>query len=488
MKYVIYSGSAAVLGCVLGYLGGVKLFPWVIWEVYRMMYGFADVSFRNSVLMFVISFVFALICTVGVTVFTCVSELKGMPAELIRPKAPPPGKRILLERIGFIWSKMRFLHKVSVRNVFRFKRRMMMMIVGIAGCTALLITAFGLYDSICNVVGDQYDNILKFDIAVDFEDSASEADLRAAAADADAKYGADSVSGIIMVERAKNDGGGYIRDVSMFISDDESMNDIFGLRDYKTNELMPWPADGEVAVSSKMAEKNDLKVGDSIKILVGDDETPVYFKVGEIFTNYTYHYVMMTPETFAEATGKTYQPKELLVMFGEGVDISPYDYANYIAGNYSVTTWAASVDSRQSFSNTMERMNYIIVLVVSCAAALAFIVLFNLNNINITERIREIATLKVMGFYRNETGAYVTRENLLLVLMGYAAGIPLGFALHRFVMAQIEMDIVTYDVRITLPSFFYALGFVLLFSLIVDVIMRGKIEQIDMTESLKSIE
>lgn len=488
MKYVIYSGSAAVLGCVLGYLGGVKLFPWVIWEVYRMMYGFADVSFRNSVLMFVISFVFALICTVGVTVFTCVSELKGMPAELIRPKAPPPGKRILLERIGFIWSKMRFLHKVSVRNVFRFKRRMMMMIVGIAGCTALLITAFGLYDSICNVVGDQYDNILKFDIAVDFEDSASEADLRAAAADADAKYGADSVSGIIMVERAKNDGGGYIRDVSMFISDDESMNDIFGLRDYKTNELMPWPADGEVAVSSKMAEKNDLKVGDSIKILIGDDETPVYFKVGEIFTNYTYHYVMMTPETFAEATGKTYQPKELLVMFGEGVDISPYDYANYIAGNYSVTTWAASVDSRQSFSNTMERMNYIIVLVVSCAAALAFIVLFNLNNINITERIREIATLKVMGFYRNETGAYVTRENLLLVLMGYAAGIPLGFALHRFVMAQIEMDIVTYDVRITLPSFFYALGFVLLFSLIVDVIMRGKIEQIDMTESLKSIE
>lgn len=488
MKYVIYSGSAAVLGCVLGYLGGVKLFPWVIWEVYRMMYGFADVSFRNSALMFVISFVFALICTVDVTVFTCVSELKGMPAELIRPKAPPPGKRIILERIGFIWSKMRFLHKVSVRNVFRFKRRMMMMIVGIAGCTALLITAFGLYDSICNVVGDQYDNILKFDIAVDFEDSASEADLRAAAADADAKYGADSVSGIIMVERAKNDGGGYIRDVSMFISDDESMNDIFGLRDYKTNELMPWPADGEVAVSSKMAEKNDLKVGDSIKILVGDDETPVYFKIGEIFTNYTYHYVMMTPETFAEATGKTYQPKELLVMFGEGVDISPYDYANYIAGNYSVTTWAASVDSRQSFSNTMERMNYIIVLVVSCAAALAFIVLFNLNNINITERIREIATLKVMGFYRNETGAYVTRENLLLVLMGYAAGIPLGFALHRFVMAQIEMDIVTYDVRITLPSFFYALGFVLLFSLIVDVIMRGKIEQIDMTESLKSIE
>jgi len=488
MKYVIYSGSAAVLGCVLGYLGGVRLFPWVIWEVYRMMYGFADVSFRSSVPMFVISFVFALICTVGVTVFTCVSELKGMPAELIRPKAPPPGKRILLERIGFIWSRMRFLHKVSIRNVFRFKRRMLMMVVGIAGCTALLVTAFGLYDSICNVVGDQYDRILKFDVDVTFEDSVTEEDILKAAADADAKYGTDSVAGIIMAERAKNDGGGYIRDVSVFVSDDVNMNSIFGLHDYKTNELMPWPADGEVAVSSKMAEKGNLKVGDSIKLLMGDDETPVYFRIGEIFTNYTYHYVMMTPATYAQATGKTYQPHELLVMFGEGADISPYDYANYIATNYSVSTWSAAVDSRVSFSNTMERMNYVIVLVVACAAALAFIVLFNLNNINITERIREIATLKVMGFYRNETGSYVTRENLLLVLMGYVAGIPLGLALHRFVMAQIEMDIVTYDVRIAWPSFFYALGLVLLFSLIVDVIMRGKIEKIDMTESLKSIE
>ena len=488
MKYVFYSGLAAVLGCVLGYLGGIKLFPWVIWEVYRMMYGFSDISFRSEAFMFFISLFVSLLCTVGITVFTCVSELGGMPAELIRPKAPPPGKRILLERIGFIWSKMRFLHKVSARNVFRFKRRMFMMIVGISGCTALLITAFGLYDSICNVVGDQYDNILKFDIDVTFDDSASEEDIRGAAQCADSKYGIDSVSGIIMVERAKNDGGGYIRDVSMFISDDATMNDIFGLRDYKTGELMPWPSDGEVAVSSKMAEKNNLKVGDSIKILVGDDETPVYFKVGEIFTNYTYHYVMMTPATFTEATGKTYQPKELLIMFGDDVTVSPYDYANYIAGKYNVTTWSASVDSRISFSNTMERMNYIIVLVVCCAAALAFIVLFNLNNINITERVREIATLKVMGFYRNETGAYVTRENFILVFLGYLAGIPLGFALHRFVMAQIEMDIVTYDVRIALPSFFYALGLVVLFSLIVDLIMRGKIEKIDMTESLKSIE
>ena len=338
------------------------------------------------------------------------------------------------------------------------------------------------------MVDDQYDNIMKFDIDINFDDGCTEDQMRAATEDANAKYGINAATGLVMVEPAKNDGGGYIRDVSLFVSDEESMNDIFGLRDYKTDELMSWPSDGEVAVSSKMAEKNDLKVGDTIKILIGDDETPVYFKVGKIFINYTYHYVMMTPATYTEVTGKAYKPDELLVEFDDSITTSPYDYANYIASGYDVKIWSVTDDSRLSFANTIERMNYVIVLVVSCAAALAFIVLFNLNNINITERIREIATLKVMGFYRNETGAYVTRENFILVFMGYLVGIPLGFALHRFVMSQIEMDIVTYDVRISLPSFFYALGLVLLFSFIVDLIMRGKIEKIDMTESLKSIE
>ena len=181
LKYIIYSGLAAVAGCIGGYLGGTKLFPYVIWQVYGMMYGFAPITYKNDYLVFAISLLVSLICSVGVTIATCIGELREQPAELVRPKAPSAGKRILLERIGFIWKHLKFLHKVSARNVFRFKKRMWMMIIGIAGCTALLITAFGLHDSICNVVNIQYDNIMKYDLMVVFDDKYRQYEIEAAA-------------------------------------------------------------------------------------------------------------------------------------------------------------------------------------------------------------------------------------------------------------------------------------------------------------------
>ena len=488
MKYAIYAGSASVLGCVLGFMGGTKLFPWVIWEVYKMMYGFAPLTFKSSVPLFILSLIVSLLCTVGVSVVTALNALKGMPAELIRPKAPLPGKRIFLEYVGFIWKKMKFLHKVSLRNVFRFKKRMWMMIVGIAGCTSLLITAFGLNDSICNLVDIQYDEIMKYDVEVVFDDKYRQYEIGEAAAEAGDSAGVDYDYAVVKSDQAKNGGSGYVRDVGLYISDDPNIEKIFGLTDAKNGSVIPWPSDGEVAVSQKLAEKNNVKVGDNITMLYGDDEHEVTLKVGSIFKNYTFHYVMMTPATYKEAFGKPYTPETLLIATGTKDKADGYKFASYLSDNYELKTWSLTADSRLSFSNTMERLNYVIVLVISCAAALAFIVLFNLNNINITERIREIATLKVMGFNRRETGAYVTRENIMLVSMGYVAGIPLGFLLHRYVMSQIAMDIVMYDMRITFLSYVYSLAFVLLFSTIVNLIMRAKIEKIDMAESLKSAE
>ncbi|MCR4689408.1 MAG: FtsX-like permease family protein [Saccharofermentans sp.] len=487
MKYVIYSGSAAVIGCVLGYIGGTKLFPWVIWEVYAMMYGFSDICFQNSAGMFILCFAISILCTAGVTIYTCITELRGMPADLIRPKAPAPGKRILLERIAFIWRKLKFLYKVSARNVFRFKKRMWMMIIGIAGCTSLLITAFGLYDSICNVVDDQYENILKYDLGAVFTSSYDEEDIRGAMDEAEEHFASDITYALIQAETVTNNGGGYVRDVDVFVSDDPEIDEIFGLTNNITGELMSWPEDGTVAINHILAQKNDIKPGDKITVFYGDDEVPVELTVGYIFTNYTYHYIMMTPETFKEAFGERFAPDQALAIVDEE-NLDPYDLSAYLASNYDLKTRFVTLDSRESFAGTMQRMNYVIVLVVACAACLAFIVLFNLNNINITERIREIATLKVMGFYRGEVGSYVMRENMVLVLLGYLAGIPLGIFLHQFVMKQIEMDMVTYNVRIATPSYFIALGFVLLFSVIVDLVMRRKTDAIDMAESLKSIE
>ena len=488
MKYAIYAGSASVLGCVLGFMGGTKLFPWAIWEVYKMMYGFAPLTFKTSVPLFIISLIVSLLCTVGVSVLTAISALKGMPAELIRPKAPLPGKRIFLEYVGFIWKRMKFLHKVSLRNVFRFKKRMGMMIVGIAGCTSLLITAFGLNDSICNLVDVQYDEIMKYDVSLVFDDKYRQYEIEEAAVNAGQAAGVNYDYAVVKSEQAKNGGSGYVRDIGMFISDDPNIEKIFGLSNEKTGEKIPWPSDGEVAVSQKLAEKNNVKVGDNITVLYGEDEHEVSLKVGSIFNNYTFHYVMMTPATYREAFGKPYTPETLLIATESKDKADGYKFASYLSENYELKTWSLTADSRLSFANTMERLNYVIVLVIASAAALAFIVLFNLNNINITERIREIATLKVMGFNRRETGAYVTRENIMLVSMGYIVGIPLGILLHRYVMSQIAMDIVKYDMRILPMSYLYALGFVLLFSTIVNLIMRAKIEKIDMAESLKSAE
>ena len=488
MKYAIYAGSASVLGCVLGFMGGTKLFPWAIWEVYKMMYGFAPLTFKTSVPLFIISLIVSLLCTVGVSVLTAMSALKGMPAELIRPKAPLPGKRIFLEYVGFIWKRMKFLHKVSLRNVFRFKKRMGMMIVGIAGCTSLLITAFGLNDSICNLVDVQYDEIMKYDVSLVFDDKYRQYEIEEAAVNAGQAAGVNYDYAVVKSEQAKNGGSGYVRDIGMFISDDPNIEKIFGLSNEKTGEKIPWPSDGEVAVSQKLAEKNNVKVGDNITVLYGEDEHEVSLKVGSIFNNYTFHYVMMTPATYREAFGKPYTPETLLIATESKDKADGYKFASYLSENYELKTWSLTADSRLSFANTMERLNYVIVLVIASAAALAFIVLFNLNNINITERIREIATLKVMGFNRRETGAYVTRENIMLVSMGYIVGIPLGVLLHRYVMSQIAMDIVKYDMRILPMSYLYALGFVLLFSTIVNLIMRAKIEKIDMAESLKSAE
>lgn len=488
MKYVVYAGSAAILGCVLGFMGGTKLFPYVIWEVYKMMYGFAPLTFQTSIPLFILVIIVSLLCTVGVSVVTATSALKGMPAELIRPKAPLPGKRILLEYVGFIWKRMKFLHKVSLRNVFRFKKRMFMMIVGIAGCTSLLLTAFGLYDSVCNVVEFQYDRILKYDVEIIFDSKYRQYEIEEAAVAAGKEAGVGYNYAVVKSDSAKNTTSGYVRDVGLYISDDPRINDIFGLMDYKTFADMTWPADGEVAISHKLAELNKVKVGDTITLQYGDDEHEVKVKVGKIFTNYTFHYVLMTPETYRQAFEKPYTPETLLISTETKLHDDNYKFASFLSDNYKLKTWSLTSDSRLSFSNTMERMNYIIVLVIGSAAALAFIVLFNLNNINITERIREIATLKVMGFNRNETGAYVTRENVMLVIMGYVVGIPLGFLLHRFVMSQIAMDMVTYDVRIANISYLYSLGMVLLFSTAVNLIMRAKIEKIDMAESLKSAE
>ncbi|MBO4928344.1 MAG: ABC transporter permease [Clostridiales bacterium] len=483
LKYVIYSGSASIIGAVGGFAAGTKVFPFTIWKVYDMMYGFAPITFTTEIPLFLISLLVSLLCSVGVTIVTCFSEFTETPAELVRPKAPPSGKRIFLEYITPVWKRLSFLHKVSARNVFRFKKRMWMMIIGIAGCTALLITGFGLRDSINNLINFQYDEIMTYDVSVDFDGKATVEEMETILKEADQKIGETTEKILIRTERMKHTSKSAIRDVELFVADDPAFLNY--VRPHNGKEEYSLPEEGNIGISIKLAESNSLSVGDMITLEYGEEGKTITCRIEYIFENYTFHYAIINEATYTGAFGQEYKPSSALVRVPNE---KPYEYGSAVASSDHVQSWTIMEEGRKSFSETMEKMNYIVVLVIICAALLAFIVLFNLNNINIAERTREIATLKVLGFRRGETGSYVFRENFILCLLGFVVGIPTGIFLHRFVISQIKMDIVTYKILIFPQSYVYSLLLVILFSLAVDFMMRGKIRRIDMTESLKSIE
>lgn len=485
MKYVAYSGLAAVLGCVLGFFGGIKLFPYILWQVYGMMYGFSDVVFANDWFVFAISMVVSLLCSVGVTVYTAMSEMKGTPAELIRPKSPAAGKRILLERISFLWKPLKFTYKVSIRNVFRFKKRMFMMIIGIAGCTALLVTGFGIRDSVSDIVDIHYDKVLTYDISVTFKDDVSVNEMKNVALRADNESGVSSLPVIARTEVITHNGDA-IRDVNLIVSDDPYIDHVCG--SWVGEEQLSWPGDGEIAISSKLAQRNNIVAGDDVTFSYGDSGKSFTLRVAYVFDNYIYHNAYMNVATYEAAFGTDYEPDTMLIKLDANSNVSSYDYAQNLSDESTIKTWTVVADMQSGFHETMSQLNKVVILVIGCAAALAFIVLFNLNNINITERVREIATLKVLGFNRMETGSYVFRENVILVAFGFVFGVPLGILLNAFVITQIEMDMVTFVTQIYPISYLYSLGLVILFSVLVDLVMRGKIERIDMAESLKSIE
>ncbi|HWQ06506.1 MAG TPA: FtsX-like permease family protein [Feifaniaceae bacterium] len=479
MKYISYSTAAATIGCVLGFFGGIKLFPWVIWQAYGMLYGFAPLLYVIDWNLFFISLAVSLICSAGVTAVTCRAEMTLMPAELMRPKAPKEGKRVFLERFPLIWNRLSFMKKVSFRNVFRYKQRLFMMVLGIGGCTALLLTGFGVRDSVSNIVTEQFDTIMKYDLGVAFDTPKSESERTQFALDT-----ADVLDDCVFVcsdtlDVPSDEGS---KAVNVIATGDLNITTLFDL--HYEGESVPYPADGSVVISDKLARVTGVTVGDKITVRV-DSTRSVELPVSGIFENYVYYYILMTPATY-EATFETEcaYKTALATSAGEDVHAAAADLINrYGASNVAVTE-----DIRDRVDNMMTSMNYIVLLVIVSAAALAMVVLFNLSNINITERIREIATIKVLGFYAPEVGAYVFRENLVLTMLGALAGIPLGIWLHRFVMGQLSFDMVTFKVMIAPLSFAAAIAITFSFTFLVDVLMRRKLGKIDMVESLKAIE
>ncbi len=481
-KFLFYAGSAAAVGAIIGCIGGTWLFPRVIWMGYGIMYSMGEIEYYFDFPLAVLSIAVSLLCSMGAAYFSCRHELISVPANLIRPKAPKSGKRIFLERITFIWGRMKFLHKVSVRNIIRYKKRFFMMILGISGCTALLVTGFGIRDSVMNIAEMQYDEIQIYDIDVTFSESVQGEDI----AGLTKQEGGMLERIACRYEKSVDlNFGGRTKSVYLEIPEDAEQITAFVNLHTQDGEEIPYPQKGEAVLSAKIAENMGIKAGDKV-ILRDSDMNSLTVTVTALCENFVYNYIYVNKETYAEQLGVEPEYKSAFALAAEGVDI--HEAAAVLADKKNVLAVSVIADMRERIATMMESMNYIVFLIIVCAGSLAFIVLYNLTNINITERIREIATIKVLGFYARETADYVFRENLVLTAMGALVGLALGKWLHWFVMYNINIEMVSFKKLITPASYLLSLLFTFIFAMLVNALMYFKLEKINMAESLKSIE
>lgn len=486
-KYMLYGLSAALIGAVFGIFVGMKVFPYIIMNAYGMMYELPQYltpyDFGLMLLVVLAAFILA-----GLTVyFSCKNILREQPASLMRPKAPKSGKKILLERIGFIWKHLSFSRKVSMRNLFRYKRRMLMTVVGIAGCTALLLTGFGIYDSVSDILNKQFEEISLYNGMAICQDISSTGRrettelLKEYDCDAEAVYQKQ-----ITVKSGKNSADANIYGVDS----NEALKKYVDVRDRITGEKYDL-GDDKVIINEKLASLlGGVKVGDSITLSLSDTESADAV-IGAICENYAYHYVYISGPLYQELFDEKLPYNTFYFNTPYGDDAEE-EWKDELAEKLMEIDGVAAVSFKTSVGDTFRQMikslQLIVVVLIVCAGILAFIVLYNLTNININERIREIATLKVLGFYDKEVSVYVFRETVLLTLLGTAVGLVLGRILLDFVVRTAEIDIVMFGRDVHLLSFIWSILLTLVFAVIVMLFMHRKLKYVNMVEALKSVE
>ena len=478
-KYLIYAGSSALLGCGLGVLAGSVVFPMILWEAYKIMLFIQDsivLTFDIGLCLLVVGMY--TVAELFVTWYCCRRALEEVPAELIRPKAPEAGKQLLFEKLPF-WHKISFLNKVTIRNIFRYRQRLAMMLVGIGGCTALLVTGFGLRDSIVNVVDYQFEEVTTYDLQVYFTGDQTEADQQdflkevAGQAETTVFYHQSSID-------LEGDDG--IREIYLIAADDDVQN-VIDL--HSGSEPVSMPGVNEVVLSVGAADALGIDVGDQVTMRNADMET-LEVTVSGIYENHVYNYAIVIPETIENQWGRTPEKQMAFVKLLEGQDA--HEVTADISSMDTVMNVSVSKDLADMVSRMMEALDLVVVVIVFCAGLLAATVLYNLTNININERIREISTIKVLGFNAKETAAYVFKENLALTVAGSVAGLLLGKLLLEFVMSQIKIDFVWFKALVEPPSYLWAIALTMLSAVVVDFVFYFKLDKINMAEALKSVE
>ncbi len=487
-KYMLYALVAAFSGALVGVLAGLIIFPGIIITAYGMMYKIHALELAYDWLIMSGTIGVSLILVAVTVYFSCKSNLKEQPAELMRPKAPKVGKKILLERIGFIWKHLSFSQKVTTRNLFRYKRRMFMTVIGIAGCTALVLTGFGIFDSVNDILTKQFKDISNYTgmmiYSEDFsEDSRSEADKIFADADCETAH--------IYQKQLSVKANGISKDGYTFVADsNETIAKFVTVKDRISGEIYTVNDNG-IIINEKLASLlGGVRKGDEVTLYLSDTN-PVKATVTDICENYAGHYIYMTDDFYKEISGED-------VPYNSIYFNAPAEYEDDRQLQDDLAKRLMSLDGAMAisykkanegtFRTMLQTLSLVIIVLIVSAGVLAFIVLYNLTNININERIREIATLKVLGHYDNEVSMYVFREIFLLTLLGTGAGLILGKVLVDFIIQTIEIDMVMFGREVHPASYFISVGITLLFAVIVTLVMHRYLKRVDMVEALKSVE
>lgn len=478
-KYLIYAGSGAVIGCGVGVAVGSTVFPRILWQAYSiMLYITPDIVLKfNLPLMVAVIGVYTVVI-LSVTWYCCHRTLEEVPAELIRPKVPDAGKALLVERLPF-WDRISFLNKVTIRNIFRYKQRLAMMLVGIGGCTALLVTGFGLQDSIVNVVDYQFEEVTVYDLEVYFREGQPERNY-----DRFCQELGEQAKDVMFYHQSSvdMDFDNRTKDIYM-ISGGERLTDFINL--HAGDHKVALPGKDEIVLSVGVAEMMGIQLGDVVTLRNPDMKT-MDLTVSGIYDNHVNNYCIVSPETIEAQWEEPPEQQMAFVKVADGFE--PHLVSAQISSMDGVMSVSVADDMADMVGNMMTALDMVIWLIVLCAGLLAIIVLYNLTNININERIREIATIKVLGFNASETGAYVFKENMALTVVGSIFGLILGKLFLIFVMDQIKIDMVWFKAMVMPKS--YVLSFVLTMvsAVVVDFIFYFKLQKINMAEALKSVE
>lgn len=476
-KYIIYALIASILGSILGCSLGMYLFPTVIFNAWNTLYNIDQIKFLFQPGLILLASGSVTGITLLATLYSIYSELIEMPSQLMRPKAAKAGKKILLERISFIWKRLSFLQKVTARNIFRYKKRFFMTIIGIAGCSALLVAGFGINDSISDIVNQQYNVIYHYDATVSAKTSEITSQIKSLKGVKDV-YEEDHLAVTTKI------GNKDISTTVHIISNDKKFKDFCTL--FNGNKEFDLD-DSSVLISQKMATKLNKKAGDTIKIKDANNKV-IKAKIKGVFTNYVGHHIYASESLYKSWNTSAKTTHIYLIKSKKTTKKFERNLGNKIMNIDSVQSVTFYSSLQKNFKDMIKSISYIVVVLVISAACLAFVVLYNLSNVNISERKREIATIKVLGFTRKEVDAYINRETILLTILGSLIGLGIGIGLHHLIMNLAEMDDIMFGR--TINSISYVISFVMTigFNAIINLCMHKKLNNIQMVESLKAVE